>query len=146
MSFGRAVLTLFLASLLSSQAALAQFTQQGPKLVGRDAIGPKVYQGSSVALSADGNTAIVGGREDNSTVGTAWVFSRRNGIWAQQGGKLMGTGAVGGASQGFSVALSADGNTAIVGGPLDSAKTGAAWVFTRMGDVWTQHIAPDRRW
>jgi hypothetical protein len=46
-----------------------------------------------------------------------------------------GTGAVGGAEQGISVALSADGNTAIVGG---STGTGAAWVFTRSGNVWTQ--------
>jgi hypothetical protein len=35
----------------------------------------------------------------------------------QQGLKLVGTGAVGSTNQGMSVALSADGNTAIVGGP-----------------------------
>jgi hypothetical protein len=36
------------------------------------------------------------------------------GVWTQQGDKLVGTGAVGSASQGEAVALSADGNTAIV--------------------------------
>jgi hypothetical protein len=46
--------------LLSSQLALAQFTQQGPKLVGTGAVGA-ADQGWSVAVSADGNTAIVGG-------------------------------------------------------------------------------------
>jgi hypothetical protein len=30
----------------------------------------------SVALSADGNTAIVGGRRDNSDTGAAWAFTR----------------------------------------------------------------------
>ncbi|MGC5276279.1 hypothetical protein ACPXAM_24405, partial [Escherichia coli] len=38
---------------------------------------------------------------------------------SQQGNKLVGTGAVGTAYQGASVSLSADGNTAIVGGYLD---------------------------
>ena len=36
--------------------------------------------------------------------------------FGQQGPKLVGTGASGNAAQGFSVSLSGDGNTAIVGG------------------------------
>ncbi len=52
-------------------------------------------QGHSVALSADGNTAIVGGPDDNSDAGAAWVFTRSDGVWTQQGSKLVGTGAVG---------------------------------------------------
>lgn len=31
-------------------------------------------QGSSVAISADGNTVIAGGSGDNSYFGAAWVF------------------------------------------------------------------------
>ena len=62
---------------------------------------------------------------------------RSGGAWTQQGKKLVGTGAVGKARQGMSVVLSADGNTAIVGGWSDNGKTGAAWVFTRSGSVWT---------
>jgi uncharacterized protein (TIGR03437 family) len=50
-------------------------------------------------------------------------------VWSQKGCKLVGTGAVGDASQGISVALSADGNTAIVGGPNDNGVAGAAWAF-----------------
>jgi hypothetical protein len=113
------------------------WTQQGEKLVGTGAVGGAL-QGFSVALSADGNTAVVGGRADNGNAGAAWVFTRSNGAWTQQGGKLVGTGAVGNADQGFSVALSADGNTAIVGGFLDDNAVGAAWVFTRSNGVWTQ--------
>ena len=123
------------------------WSQQGKKLVGSGAVG-KARQGMSVALSADGNTAIVGGWSDNSKTGTAWVFTRSGGIWTQQGKKLVGTDSVGSARQGMSVALSADGNTAIVGGPGDNpwdrsapfglGATGAAWVFTRSGGVWTQ--------
>ena len=64
-SFWASIL-IFVALLFSSQLALAQFTQQGPKLVGSDAVGQAV-QGSGVALSADGNTAIVGGPVERSS-------------------------------------------------------------------------------
>jgi hypothetical protein len=114
---------------------------QQAKLVGTDNTGPHSAQGQSVALSADGNTAIVGGDLDNSGSGAAWVFTRSGGVWNQQGAKLVGTGAVGNAYQGSSLALSADGNTAIVGGKSDNGSTGAAWVFTRSGGVWTQQGA-----
>jgi hypothetical protein len=115
------------------------WSQQGGKLTGSGAIGIP-SQGIAVALSADGNTAIVGGSSDNSTLGALWVFTRDGaGAWTQQGNKLVGAGAVGNAQQGFSVALSADGNTGIVGGPRDNTFIGAAWVFRRSGaGVWTQ--------
>jgi antibiotic biosynthesis monooxygenase (ABM) superfamily enzyme len=117
----------------------ATSTQQGSKLVGTGVIGIMgAGEGFSVALSADGNTAIVGGPYDNTNAGAAWVFTRNGAAWTQQGDKLVGTGAVGNAEQGWSVALSADGNTAIVGGLADDRVTGAAWVFTRNGDVWSQ--------
>src|ERR1017187_2959439 len=116
------------ASLLPT--ARAQFVQQGSKLVGTGAVA-KSDQGTSVALSADGNTAIVGGNADNSNTGAAWVYTRSGGVWSQQGSKLVGTGAVGSAYQGTSVALSADGNTAVVGGIRDNGTEGAAWVYTR---------------
>jgi antibiotic biosynthesis monooxygenase (ABM) superfamily enzyme len=113
------------------------WTQQGSKLVGIGAVG-NAAQGTSVALSADGNTAIVGGSYDNRSAGAAWVYTRSGSVWTQQGSKLVGIGAAGIASQGTSVALSADGNTAIVGGPYDNFNAGAAWVYTRSDDVWTQ--------
>jgi hypothetical protein len=117
----------------------ATSTQQGGKLVGTGVIGIMgAGEGFAVALSADGNTAIVGGPYDNSNAGAAWVFTRNEAGWTQQGAKLVGTGAIGNAEQGWSVALSADGNTAIVGGLADNGVTGAAWVFTRSGSVWTQ--------
>ena len=113
------------------------WTQQGGKLVGTDSVGD-AGQGQSVALSEDGNTAIIGGPGDNGNAGAAWVFTRSSGVWARQGRKLVGTGSIAGAGQGRSVALSGDGNTAVVGGPGDRGNAGAAWVFTRSGGVWTQ--------
>ena len=105
------------------------WTQQGPKLVGSGAVG-EAYQGWSVSLSADGNMALVGGIEDNRRAGATWVWKRSDGVWKQQPSKLVGSGAVGVADQGYSVSLSSDGNTALVGGPSDTGHTGAAWVFS----------------
>ncbi|MBL0097208.1 MAG: hypothetical protein IPP46_12510 [Bacteroidetes bacterium] len=65
-------------------------------------------------------------------------FSRTGSTWTQQGSKLVGTGSVAPSQQGFSVSLSADGNTAIVGAPYDNGAQGAAWVYTRSGSTWTQ--------
>ncbi len=126
------------ATLLSSHPAIAQFSQQGPRLVGTGAVGGR-EQGTSVSISADGNTAIVGGFPDNSSVGAAWVWTKSGGVWTQQS-ELVGSGAVPGASQGRSVSVSADGNTAIIGGPFDDNGVGAAWVWTRSGGVWTQQF------
>jgi hypothetical protein len=114
--------------------------QQGGKLVGTGAGGDRIRLGVAVALSADGNTAIVGAPEDEGNLGAAWVFTRSNGGWTQQGGKLVGTNSERdwAVNQGAAVALSADGNTALVGGPGDKNGAGATWVFTRAGGVWTQ--------
>src|SRR5450830_1918268 len=91
-----ALIVLVCATLLSSHPGLAQFSQQGPKLVGTGAAG-SARQGQSVSLSADGNTAIVGGFADNSFAGAAWVWTRSGAVWTQQGSKLVGSGAVGSA-------------------------------------------------
>jgi len=111
--------------------------QQGKKLVGTGNIGAAV-QGISVSLSADGNTLIEGGSGDNKNLGAAWIFTRSNGTWKQQGDKLVTGINKEQAYAGYSVALSADGNTAIVGGFGDDKMKGAVWVFARNGSVWTQ--------
>ena len=113
------------------------WNQQGHKLFGTDTTAT-AFQGQSVAVSADGNTAVVGGHYDNAGAGAAWVYTRSSGVWTQQGNKLFGSGATGAAYQGTSVAVSADGNTAVVGGPNDNSNAGAAWVYTRSGGAWTQ--------
>jgi hypothetical protein len=119
--------------------------QQGSKLVGSGGIVPNnsgIKQGWSVALSSNGSTCIIGGIGDNNYVGATWIFTRTGNTWTQQGNKLVGTGGVGNSKQGYSVALSADGNTAIVGGNVDgienSIEYGATWVFVRNGNIWTQ--------
>ena len=112
------------------------WSQQGPQLTGSGEVGAGQF-GSSVALSADGNTALVGGWQDNREVGAAWVFTRSGESWSQQGDKLVGSGICGLPTIGNAVALSADGNTALIAGFYD-CDVGAVWTFTRSGSTWSQ--------
>ena len=98
-----------------SPATGVVWTQQGEKLVSTGAMHAR--QGMSVALSADGNVAIVGGLAGDGGVGAASVFTRSGGIWTQ-GEKLVSAGAVGKSSP--SVALSADGSVVLLGGSNDN--------------------------
>jgi len=125
-----------------------------------------------VSLSADGNTAIVGGPGDfhgyTTGGGAVWVWTRKEGRWSQQGTKLIGLASLfpesgdrsrGTYSQGYSVSLSGDGDTAIVGAPSDPTKivgpfstppTGAAWIWKRSDGIWlqqgTQLVVSDGMW
>ncbi len=120
------------------------WTQQGEELTGAGEIGYALGEGggfgNSLALSADGNTALIGGSRDNQGRGAAWVFTRSGATWTQQGEKLTGAEEVeyDGGGFGNSLALSSDGNTALIGDPDDNQGGGAAWVFTRSGATWTQ--------
>lgn len=116
------------------------WVQQGEKLVAQEDNYTYGHQGSALALSADGNTAVIGA---NSHDGTTRVFTRQNGKWTQQGGKLVGSGAIrdnyyGGVHQGSSVAISASGNTIVIGGDGDSLGVGAVWTFEKMGNAWVE--------
>ncbi len=94
-----------------------------------DNIGPSQF-GSSVALSSNGTTALIGGKTDNCPcgpgarnveygVGAAWVFTVTGPTsWTQQA-KLTASDEVGDGAFGYSVALSSDGDTALIGGPND---------------------------
>ncbi|MBI2440090.1 MAG: FG-GAP repeat protein [Lentisphaerae bacterium] len=104
--------------------------------------------GSSVTLSGDGNTAIVGASLADvagNPQGAAYVFTRSGASWSQQE-KLIASDGVASDKFGSSVALSRDGNTAIAGASGaagwgtngSQAYQGAAYVFTRSGAAWTQ--------
>ena len=94
------------------------------------------YFGYSVSLSADGNTALVGAPYWNSYTGKALVYTRSGSTWTQQADLPHGLGYS--SNFGYSVALSADGNTALVGAPVWNANTGKALVYIRSGSTWTQ--------
>jgi hypothetical protein len=132
--------------------------------------------GHGVALSADGNTMVVsaywesskatginGDQKDTSIpqAGAIYVFTRSGSTWTQQAYiKASNTGEAGTADAfgegdqfGFSIALSADGNTIAAGAITEdsgaagingnqadnsASAAGAVYVFTRTGTTWSQ--------
>src|SRR5210317_7986 len=125
---------------------------------------PQIYDsfGFSVAISGDGNTAIVGAYVEDGTSpsytfnsGAAYIFTRTSGSW-DTGTKIVASDAQGGDYFGFRVAISDDGNTAIVGaenedrpGQPTSDQAGAAYIFTRTNGSWdtgTKIVASDREY
>ncbi|HTW99791.1 MAG TPA: hypothetical protein VMD59_13495, partial [Acidimicrobiales bacterium] len=113
------------------------WSQQGSKLTPPSYSGPDAYFGSTVALSTNGSTALVGAQSDNSGVGSAWVFVRSGSTWSAQT-KLLATGESGGGHFGSSVALAGSGTEAVVGGYDDNSGPGAVWVFTESNGSWAQ--------
>jgi hypothetical protein len=96
--------------------------------------------GESTALSADGKTLLVGAPYANvsgkSSQGYATVFVLTPTGWVEQATLLASDGAAD-ATFGKAVALSADGNIALVGA-IKADNRGAGYIFTRSGTVWTQ--------
>jgi len=113
------------------------------KILASDAAGNDAF-GSTVAMSEDGTTAIVGAYVEDATgfsdAGSAYIFTQVGGIWLEEQ-KLIAGDPEGGGYFGWAVSLSGDGNTAIVGAYGEDtvgAEAGAAYIFTRSGGVWTQ--------
>ena len=109
------------------------------KIIPDDNIGPNF--GRSVSLSANGNTLAIGstGNEINSDIGATWVYIRSGVTWTKQYKIIPAIGDyIGNPNFGWSVSLSADGNTLAIGGPeYDSSGKGSTWVYTRSGGSWT---------
>ena len=99
--------------------------------------------GSPLALSADGDTALIGATGDGNNTGAAWIYTRSGATWTEQK-KIVPSNETGSANFGSGVALSADGNTALIGGDGDNGGDGALWVYGRSGSSWSQlqKIAP----
>jgi FG-GAP repeat len=120
----------------------ATWSQQGPKLTPTDESGAGEL-GYSVALSRNGDTALLGAPHDDGGeargLGAAWVFARSSTAWSQQGTKLTGGEESGEGDFGAAVALAGSGSRALIGGPEDNSRTGAAWAFKRSSAAWAQH-------
>lgn len=127
------------------------WVQQGTELTGAEGAPPSEEEqcaeesaeeagecafGASVALSADGNTALIGEPSATARPGSAWVFKRSgSGPEAKWTRAIIlpGEGVAVGGRFGKSVALSADGATALVGDPSANGQRGNAWVFALSG-------------
>lgn len=128
------------------------------------------YFGSSVSLSRDGSTLAVGAwGEDSNQIGVSasntdtvnsasnsggvYIFERENFEWVLQA-FIKASNADAGDWFGFSVSLSNDGNTLVVGATSEdsagrgvnatqvdnsASNSGAAYVFLRNADTWSQN-------
>lgn len=133
--------------------------------------------GSSVSISADGNTlaagavgesssavGVNGNQDDNSaeSSGAAYVFARIDGVWQEQA-YLKASNTDEDDEFGYTISLSADGNTLAVGTfkersgatgingdqSLNSSRfSGAVYMFTRDNGRWQQqaYLKPDRNY
>ena len=100
--------------------------------------------GYSVDISGDGQYAVIGATQAESTAGAAYVYLRTGTSWALQS-TLTASDGVSSDQLGLAVAISHDGNFVTVttrledggtGDPLSNA--GAAYVFERDDTTWTE--------
>lgn len=93
--------------------------------------------GSSVALTHDGNTLLVGAYGEPA----AYIFNHNDHAWSQVQ-RLGEYNEFGDDDEfGTKVAISSDGNIIAVGAPdssLGASRTGAVYTFTRSGSTWTR--------
>lgn len=94
--------------------------------------------GISVALSADGSTALVGDLAGGTNqTGVVYSYARRGGNYVLNGQITPPDGGTGD-EFGASVSLSGLGNVALIGAPDHNGYTGAAYVFVRGAKSWTE--------
>jgi hypothetical protein len=114
------------------------------KLVASDSAAQDNF-GSSVSLSSDGYTVAIGAYGDDiegkSNQGSAYMFVRNNGLWAEQQ-KLVASDGTAQDNFGLEVALSADSSTVLVGVPFEnisgSSYQGSAYIYARSGGMWVE--------
>ena len=79
------------------------------------------YSGYSVDINSDGNIVAIGAINNSSQAGHVRIYKNESGVWTQLGNDIDGE-AVSNAS-GWSVSLSADGNTVAIGAPLNNGNS-----------------------
>jgi len=130
------VLSVPLALLANSAAAVVQ--AELTKILASDGTAEDAF-GYSVSISGD--TAVMGAAfEDDlgENSGAAYVFVRSGEVWTEQAKLLASDGA---AEDRFGTRVSVSGDTAVVGtirGDGNAEYSGAAYVFVRSGDLWTE--------
>ena len=105
------------------------------------------YFGSTISISADGNTLVAGsfGDGDNGPVsGSIYILTRNETSWYQQAKLLASDGRDSTSAYfGQSVSMSADGNTVLSGAYGDDNNgeaSGAAYIYVRENSEWSEAI------
>jgi len=89
---------------------------------------------SSIAISGDGLTAVIGERGQNK----AHIYTRSGSTWTFQA-TVEQTGGTANLF-GYNVGISGDGNTVIVGDSYGSSQNGDMYIFGRSGSTWTLEL------
>ena len=101
--------------------------------------------GYAVSVSSDGSTALIGAYfhqvGSNSQAGAAYIFGKSGSSWNQLQ-ELTASDNAAGEEFGFTVSLSSDGSTALIGSTYhtvgSNSQAGAAYIFGKSGSSWTQ--------
>jgi hypothetical protein len=97
------------------------------------------YFGTSVAITADGSTIVVGASGSSNQRGAAYVYLRIGPNWVNYNTPHATLTNASGAINdrlGSSVAISSDGINIVAGAPGVSSNRGAAYVYVRPGQSW----------
>lgn len=127
-------------AIIGPLSATYAFTESGTnwvqqqKLIANDAQGADLF-GNSVSVSADGNIALIGAPGKDAGTGVAYIFARSGATWTQQQELTAGDGAVSDHFE-WSVAMSGDGNTAVIGAFGRNSSAGGTYIFVRNGATW----------
>lgn len=92
------------------------------------------------ALDVSGDTAVIGAPlndDAGNASGSAYVFVFSQGLWAEQQ-KLVASDAA--ATDVFGVSVAISGDTLVVGAEGKADDSGAAYIFTRSNNVWTEQL------
>ena len=103
------------------------------KLIASDAAANDEF-GISVAL--DGDTAVIGARQDDTRNGSAYVFTKVSGVWSQESKLIASDGA---ANDEFGISVAVNGDTVVVGAYQDDdngSQSGSAYVFKKPNSGW----------
>ena len=118
----------------------ATSTQQGSRFTTAQTSGAPFF-GCSVSMSDDGNSLIVGARQESlqangssgNSKGTASIYTRSGTTWSFQ--QRLVSSSYGSSDQfGRDVAMSGDGNTVVIGAPNKTSDVGASGVI----QIWTK--------
>ena len=96
--------------------------------------------GQSVSISGDGSVVIVGAYGDDNNTGSVYIYEKPGSTWSSMTRETAKLTASGGRF-GFSVSISGDGATALVGAYVEYVtyqEQGSAYIFENVNGSWTQ--------
>ena len=92
-----------------------------------DMDGPSNF-GSSCAFSMDSTVLAIGAPSNESGKGAVWIYVFQNNRWIHFQ-KIIAPYTVGFSNQGYSVDLNENGDTLVIGAPMDDGGKGAVWIY-----------------